>query len=212
MDAIADGLLNNDDIKATLYGVSDWDQSKGTKKDLTKDLNGMFHDIAIEKPQKLIDLTHNILDKLEYNNAKEKKLKGIYNLKQRLDRLQPEPIITVADFYQHCIQTEFNRNIPFRHPNGWIMWAKPRDIMYYENNIPYSEEDVSNTEQKVVEYGKYKCIRFYLTSVSKEYIPEYFRGKNGEFWITTGLEYVDFDDCMFSQLEDVFEWLDDNKP
>jgi hypothetical protein len=28
--------------------------------------------IAIEKPQKLIDLMHNILDKLEYNNAKEK--------------------------------------------------------------------------------------------------------------------------------------------
>jgi hypothetical protein len=204
MEAIADGLLNDDGIQATLYGVSDWGQSKGTKKDLTKDLNAMFDNIAYDSPQKLIDLMHNILDKLECSNAKEKKLKGIYNLKQRLDRFQPEQIITVEDFYQNCMQTECNRDTPFEHPNGWIMWVKPRDMMYYGKQVPYSATD--DIVDANMEYGNTKNIRFYIEHTSGEYPPDYFR-ENGQFWITSGLEYVDFDDCMFNQLEKVFEWL-----
>ena len=50
MDAITDGLLNDDGIQATLYGVSDWGQSKRTKKDLIKDLNAMFDNIAYDRP------------------------------------------------------------------------------------------------------------------------------------------------------------------
>jgi hypothetical protein len=32
MDAITDGLLNNDNIKVTLYGVSDWGKAKELRK------------------------------------------------------------------------------------------------------------------------------------------------------------------------------------
>lgn len=207
MDAITDGLLNDDGIQATLYGVSDWGQSKRTKKDLIKDLNAMFDNIAYDRPQKLIDLMHNILDKLEYTDAKEKKLKGIYNLKQRLDRFQPEPIITVEDFYQHCMQTECDRKNPFKHPNGWIMWAKPRDIMHYGEHVPYAAlDDLDNVGDANMEYGNTKNIRFYIEHNTIEYPNDYFKYE-GQFWITSGLEYVDFDDCMFNQLEKVFEWL-----
>lgn len=215
MEKLAEQLLKNRGIQATLYGVYDWgcgDNPSIAIKILLEDLNIIFDNIANNNPQDIINLMQVILDNIKYVPSEKKiNLKGIYNLQQSLTRMQPLPNITVADFYQHCIQTECDPAIPFKHPNGWLIYAKPRDMMNYSNPSPYSEEYVSNAGKKPIEYGRSKCVRFYLTSETKEYSSEYFRHPTSEFWITTGLEYVDFDDCAFGQLESVFEWLHDNK-
>jgi hypothetical protein len=210
-------MSKSNDIQSTLYGVLNWGitekEKPNLKKSLGQDLDVLFAIIADKNPQNIINLMDSILDNLKYISSEKKQtLTGIYNLQQSLARIQPLPKITVEDFYHHCIKTECDRDIPFKHPNGWVIYAKPRDLMNYSNPSLYSSKDVSETKTNLIEYGNSKCIRFYLSSEKKEYSPEYFRYTTGEFWITTGLKYVDFDDCMFGELEFVFEWLQDNKP
>jgi hypothetical protein len=126
-------------------------------------------------------------------------IRGIYYLKARIANIAKSSKVTPEDLYRVRI-SDFcdwsGGHVQF--PNGWKASMRGRDSL---SKTGYEE-------------NKYCCLRFYLSSntITDNYPRDYFRCKDSKFWQVSGLEWVDFDDCSFNQLESVFEWLNANEP
>ena len=208
MYKFAENLITDIMIDGTFYMTTQKDTDKEKliySKRLVRNLNELFSYWANSKPNEIINLMDDILEHLENTSIEntsiedKNKIQGIYNLQQRLKRLQPQPKITILNFYKHCLETHCD-GTPFQHPNGWRLCAKPRDVIHYLEKPIYEEE------------GKGYCMRFYLGNDFREYSYDYFHKSDAKFWSVSGLEQVDFDDCCFLELEKIIEWLGEHKP
>lgn len=203
MYKFAETLVTDIMIDGIFYMTTQKDTDKEKiiySKSLVHNLNKLFSYWANSKPNEIINLMDDILEHLENTSIENRnKIQGIYNLQQRLKRLQPQPKITILNFYKHCLETHCD-GTPFQHPNGWRLRAKPLDNIHYLGKPIYEEE------------GKRYCMRFYLGNDVKEYSYDYFINSNSKFWSVSGLAQVDFDDCYFLELEKIIEWLGEHKP
>ena len=162
--------------------------------DVKRNLDAVFQNMSQNNPTDIINIIDNLFDHLPSQD-----IRGIHYLKARIDNITKSSKVTPEDLYRVRV-SDFcdwsGGHVQF--PNGWKASMHGRDSLSktgYEKN-------------------KYCCLRFYLSNntMSDNYPRDYFRWKDSKFWQVSGLEWVDFDDCTFNQLEPVFDWLNSNDP
>jgi hypothetical protein len=96
-------------------------------------------------------------------------------------------------------------NVKFIHPNGWFMVARMRHaIMRIEPEILRFDEGENHNMR--FRFGNSKTDKYYTFGEYK------LTGEGQKFWEISKLEFIDFDDCNFTQLENVFDWFNSNTP
>lgn len=205
IDELADTLLQNKMVQFVFESANTvkYDMSKidVDRKSLSDEIDYIFRKMS---PESLVQIMSVCLDNLEfYSQRRLADLKNVYNIKKRISRLQPTYKVTIEDFYKHCLQTYCANDIPFEHPNGWIMYINPHDYIDYAN--PYSY-NICTHENDINYSGKGILVQFKLIN----YPDDYFNGPDGKFWKMTGLKYVDLDNCHLYMLEPLFEWFNQN--
>jgi hypothetical protein len=162
--------------------------------DVKRNLDAVFQNMSENNPTDIINIIDNLFDHLGSQD-----IRGIYYLKARIANIAKSSKVTPEDLYRVRI-SDFcdwsGGHVQF--PNGWKASMRGRDSL---SKTGYEE-------------NKYCCLRFYLSSntMTDNYPRDYFRCKDSKFWQVSGLEWVDFDDCTFNELESVFEWLNANEP
>lgn len=162
---------------------------------VTRNFDAIFRNMSKNNPTDIIDIIDNLCDYLESQD-----IRGMYYLKTRIANIAKSSKVTPEDLYR--IRTSDFCDWSGGHvqfPNGWTAKMRGCDSL---TKTGYEE-------------NKYCCLRFYLSSntmIDNYYLCDYFRCKDSKFWQVSGLEWVNFDDCTFNQLEPVFEWLNANEP
>ena len=154
----------------------------------------VFRNMAENNPIDIVNIIDNLLDNLETRD-----IRGLHYLKTRIANTAKSSKVTPEDLYRIQISNfcEWSGgSVTF--PNGWKANMRGRDSL----------------SKNGYEEAKYGFLRFYLSSntMTDNYPCEYFNTPDSKFWKISNLEWVDFDDCTFNQLEPVFEWLNANDP
>lgn len=154
----------------------------------------VFRNMSENNPIDIVNIIDNLLDNLETRD-----IRGMHYLKTRIANTAKSSKVTPEDLYRIRI-SDFcewsGGSVTF--PNGWKASMRGRDSL----------------SKNGYEEAKHGLLRFYLSSntMTDNYPSEYFNTPDGKFWKISRLEWVDFDDCTFNQLEPVFEWLNANDP
>jgi hypothetical protein len=88
-------------------------------------------------------------------------------------------------------------------PNGWIINWRPRDRIDHQESYENASCDY--------------CMRFKISTLImiNSTSNKYFTSQNIESWEkvkSSGIEYIDLDDCTLSQFTLLFNWLVNNPP
>lgn len=203
MDKLAESFLSDElYIGYTLQKIlahNDYQKNAEIKeqyvKSVKRDLDEVFQNITMTDPSNMFNIIDTLLDYLDYSQE----IRGLHYLKARIENITKLSKVTPEDLYRVRV-SDFcdwsGGHVKF--PNGWKASMRGRDSL---NKTSYED-------------NKHRCLRFYLSSnsMSDNYPGEYFRDKDSKFWQVSGLDWVDFDDCTFSDLEPVFDWLNVNNP
>jgi len=169
-----------------------------TIKHLKHNFETVFRDMAETNLKDIVNIIDNLLD---YLPSEKVDTGAIHYLKDRITNIAKSSKVTPEDLYRVRISNfcEWSGgSVTF--PNGWKASMRGRD----------------NLSGNGYEEDKFCCLRFYLTttsmSMTDKFPRDYFHTPDGKFWKISKLEWVDFDDCSFNELEPVFDWLNANDP
>ena len=235
LDTLVSGYINDYTFVTSviidymeLYNVDDKTLKEKFIKPMTEDFMKSLSLLAHENPQKLVNLLQLILNGIDtLIDEKKLKLTGIYNLKQQLNSI-PDLLVNFYEFYNFNINCWRKcNNMPFKHPNGWVINIKPRDCI--DKNMSFDDFKMLNTrvnfgfidnekkERKLTNNNvwqlyhlvfrntdtmEYAVEKGAITDEKYHYHPEY-----DMFYVS-----VLFDDCYCGLLEKMFEWFNTNKP
>jgi hypothetical protein len=204
MDKLAESFLNDElCIGSTVEYIlrrNDYQNNEEIKNKyveiVKRELDEVFQNITKTEPTNMFNLIDNFMDYLE---CYAKEIRGLHYLKARIDNCCKMCKVTPEDLYRVRVSDFCDWSGGYvKFPNGWKASMRGRDGL---TKISYEE-------------NKHKCLRFYLSNntMTDNYPNDYFRSTDSKFWQISKLEWVDFDDCSFNQLEPVFEWLNANEP